>query len=125
MNDHGLTTPARLAAPNASDTDIVIPLTLCEQLDAMLLGWLERHADRRTAGRADTRGAAVVTVAKGAVAEIERFCALWDMTAEHTAPPEGRWAVLRVDGPVLPVMGFAAITDMYRPRSASMTKEVQ
>ena len=81
----------------------------------MLLGWLERYADRHKAGRADTRGAAVVTVADGAVPEVERFCALWDMTAERTAPAEGRWAVLRVDGPVLPVMGFAEITDMYRP----------
>ena len=99
---------------NVSGTETPQPLTLSEQLDAMLLGWLAWCVDQRTPGRAGSRGAAVVTVADGAVPEVERFCARWDMTAERTATGDGRWAVLRVDGPVLPVMGFSAITDMYR-----------
>ena len=99
---------------NTPETETLQPLTLSEQLDAMLLGWLERHADRHAPGPADTRGAAFVTVVDRAVAEVQRFCAGWDMTAERTALSNGRWAVLRVDGPVLPVMGLAAITDMYR-----------
>ena len=97
-----------------TDTDTVLPLTLCEQLDAMLLGWLERYADRHPPGPADTRAAAFVTVVDRAVAEVQRFCAGWDMTAERTALSNSRWAVLRVDGPILPVTGFAAVSDMYR-----------
>jgi hypothetical protein len=99
---------------NTPETETLQPLTLSEQLDAMLLGWLERHADRHAPGPVETRAAAFVTVADRAVAEVQRFCAGWDMTAERTALSNSRWAVLRVNGPVLPVMGLAAITDMYR-----------
>jgi hypothetical protein len=100
---------------NVSGSETPQPLTLSEKLHAMLLGWLAWCADRRAPRRAGSRGAAVVTVTARAVPEVERFCARWDMTAERTATADGRWAVLRVDGPVLPVMGFSAITDMYRP----------
>ena len=48
------------------------------------------------------------------MAEVQRFCAGWDMTAERTALSNSRWVVLRVDGPILPVTGFAAVSDMYR-----------
>ena len=96
------------------DPETLQPLTLSAQLDAMLLGWLERHADRHAPRPADTRAAAFVTVVDRAVAEVQRFCAGWDMTAERTALSNGRWAVVRVDGPILPVTGFAAVSDMYR-----------
>lgn len=99
---------------NTPETEILQPLTLSEQLDAMLLGWLQRHADRHAPGPADTRAAAFVTVVDRAVAEVQRFCAGWDMTAERTALSNSRWVVLRVDGPILPVTGFAAVSDMYR-----------
>lgn len=99
---------------NASNPETLLPLTLSEQLDAMLLGWLERQAARDTPEPAGTRGAAFVTVTDGAVPEVERFCAGWDMTAERTALSNSRWVVLRVDGPILPVTGFTEITDMYR-----------
>ena len=97
-----------------TQTETLQPLTLSEQLDAMLLGWLERHADHHSPGQAHRRAAAFVTVAEGCVAEVERFCAGWDMTAERTSLSNDRRAVLRVDGLLLPVTGFAAITDMYR-----------
>lgn len=100
---------------NAFTIDTLQPLSLSEQLDAMLLGWLERHADRHTPEPAGTRGAAFVSVSDGAVPEVERFCAGWDMTSERTALSNSRWVVLRVDGPILPVTGFTEITDMYRP----------
>jgi hypothetical protein len=32
----------------------------------------------------------------------------------RTGLGDGRWAVLRVDGPLLPLKGFTAIIDMYR-----------
>ncbi len=102
---------------NTPDTDTLQPLTLSEQLDAMLLGWLERHADHHTPGPADRRAAAFVTVAERCVAEVERFCAGWGMTAERTSLGNDRRAVLRVDGLLLPVTGFAEITDMYRGAS--------
>ena len=100
-----------------TDPEIPLPLTLSEQLDAMLLGWLERHADRHAPGRADSRGAAFVTIAESAVAEVEQFCAGWGLTTRRTGLSNSRRAVLRVDGPLLPVTGFAAITDMYRSGS--------
>jgi hypothetical protein len=97
-----------------TDTETLQPLTLSEQLDAMLMGWLERRADRHTPERLDTRAAALITIADHAVPEVEEFCARWNMTAERTAPADGRFAVLRVDGPALPVQGFTEITGMYR-----------
>ena len=103
-----------VANTQTTKTDTLQPLTLSEQLDAMLLGWLEHHADRQDPGPADRRAAAFVTVAQRCVAEVERFCAGWGMTAERTSLSNERRAVLRVDGPLLPVTGFAAITDMYR-----------
>ena len=103
-----------VANTQTTDTETLQPLTLSEQLDAMLLGWLEHHADHHAPGPAERRAAAFVTVAEKCVAEVERFCAGWDMTAERTSLTNDRRAVLRVDGPLLPVTGFAAITDMYR-----------
>jgi hypothetical protein len=86
----------------------VAPLTLSEQLDAMLLGWLERHADRRVPGRPDLRAKAVLAIAESALQEIERFCADWAMTVEY----DGGVAV--IEGPALAVEGFTEVTSMYR-----------
>jgi hypothetical protein len=92
-------------------TDILTPLTLSEQLHAMLAGWLDRHApgydgDDGTAG-------AVVTVAEREIPEVEAFCADWGMRARRTRG-DGRMAVLGVEGPALPVRGFTEITAIYR-----------
>jgi hypothetical protein len=92
----------------ALPTVTAAPLTLSEQLDAMLTGWLERQADRRTPGRPDLRAKAVITVADSAMPEVERFCAGWAMTVER----EGGVAV--IEGPALVVEGFTEITSMYR-----------
>jgi hypothetical protein len=83
---------------------LVTPLTLCEQLDAMLLGWLERQAEiRRRPGF--QRGTAVVRIADEALPEVERLCARWAMTVRR--PARGVLAV--VEGPARPVEGLAAI----------------
>jgi hypothetical protein len=89
-------------------------LTLSEQLDAMLLGWLERRADRNTPERPGLRARAFVTVSERHVAELERFCERWAMSVERGPSDDSAWAVLYVDGPVLAVEGFTAITGMYR-----------
>jgi hypothetical protein len=89
-------------------------LTLSEQLDAMLTGWLERRTDTRQAGRVDATAAAVITVAEPHVAEVERFCENWQLSVERIGNGAGRWIVLRVAGRALPVEGFAEITGMYR-----------
>jgi hypothetical protein len=86
------------------------PLTLSEQLDAMLLGWLERRADRRAPGDPRLRATAVLTIADNAMAEVRRFCGHWGMTVER--PARGTVAVIK--GPALAVEGFTEITAMYR-----------
>jgi hypothetical protein len=95
-------------------SDTALPLTLSEQLGAMLAGWLDRHAPDGDLGGPDEIAAAVVTVADRDVAQVESFCADWGMTARRTARGDGRWAVLTVEGRPLPVRGFTAITAMYR-----------
>jgi hypothetical protein len=90
--------------------DAVLPLSLSEQLDAMLLGWLERRAARGRPERPGRRARAAVTVSDGALPEVERFCAGWEMTVER--PARGRVAV--VEGPARTVEGFAAIVAMCR-----------
>jgi hypothetical protein len=89
-------------------------LTLSEQLDAMLLGWLEHRADRDAAQQPGLRARALVTIAERHVAELERFCERWLMSVERGVSDDPAWAVLFVDGPALPVEGFGAITGMYR-----------
>jgi uncharacterized protein YfaP (DUF2135 family) len=94
-------------------TPIALPLTLSEQLDAMLSGWLDRHDpdwERRENGAI---AQAVITVATAAVSELHAFCARWQMTLRRSARGE-RWAVLVVEGPALPVQGLTEITGMYR-----------
>jgi hypothetical protein len=52
-------------------SDTALPVTLSEQLDAMLCGWLDRHAPDGDLGDADQPAAGVVTVANAHVAEVE------------------------------------------------------
>jgi hypothetical protein len=94
--------------------DTRLLLTLSEQLDAMLSGWLDRHAPGGDRARPDEIATGVVTVADGDVAQVEAFCARRDLTARRTARGDGRWAVLIIEGPALPVRGFIEITAMYR-----------
>ena len=95
------------------DTDVLIPLTLSEQLDAMLSGWLDRNAPHYD-GEADGVAGGIVTVAEREVPEVEAFCERWGLVARRAARNDGRWAVLIIEGPAMPVRGFAEITAMYR-----------
>ena len=81
-------------------------MTLSDQLDSLLFGWLEH--------RADTQGTAILAVAERLVPEVESFCERWDLGVRVQPSDPGRWAVLRVDGPSLPVEGLAAIIELYR-----------
>ena len=94
----------------AAFADNASPLTLTEQLDAMLLGWLERRADRPDPSQPELRATAVLAIAESAIADVARFCARWGITVER--PARGKVAV--VEGPARVVEGFAAITAMYR-----------
>jgi hypothetical protein len=95
-------------------SDTTLPLTLSEQLNAMLCGWLDRHAPDGDLGDADQRAAGVITVANAHVPEVRAFCADWDMTVAASASRDGHHAVLVVRGRPLPVRGFVEITSMYR-----------
>ena len=85
-------------------------LTLSEQLDAMLLGWLERNAQPVQPG---AMGTAILTVVGEHLPEVEAFCERWDMRVERLGGGT-KWQSIRVDGPRLPVLGFALITTLYR-----------
>jgi hypothetical protein len=94
-------------------TDSLIPLTLSEQLNAMLSGWLDRHAPDYDSDNDGVAGG-IITVADRDVAEVEAFCAQWDLAVRRTGRSDPSWAVLIVEGPALPVRGFTEITAMYR-----------
>jgi hypothetical protein len=81
---------------------------LAAELDARLTGWLERRAANGRAPRADLEAAAVITVAEAAVADVERLCLSWGLRS-RSLPREGGGAVLRIDGPALPVLGLTEI----------------
>jgi hypothetical protein len=89
---------------------IAQPLTLSEQLDAMLLGWLERVADRRRPLRPGLRATAVLTISDSALPEVEKFCAGWAMSVERPA----RGLITVIEGPARVVEGFAEITALFR-----------
>jgi hypothetical protein len=99
---------------SVSQTEPLIPLTLSEQLNAMLAGWMDRHAPERELARPDDVAASVITVAERDVAEVEGFCARWNMAVRRTAGKLGPWLVLVVEGPALHVRGFSEIPAMYR-----------
>jgi len=94
-------------------TDSLIPLTLSEQLNAMLSGWLDRHAPDYDA-EDDGMAGGIITVADRDVAEVEAFCAERDLAVRRTGRTDRGWAVLIVEGSALPVRGFTEITAMYR-----------
>ena len=95
-------------------SDTTLPLTVSEQLNAMLSGWLDRHAPDGHLGDADQTAAGVITVASAHVPEVETFCADWGMSVSRSASRDGAHDVLIVQGPPLPVRGFVEITSMYR-----------
>ena len=95
-------------------SDTTLPLTLREQLGAMLAGWLDRHAPDGDLGGPDQIAAGVITVADRDVPQVEEFCADWGMTVSRSTRGDGRWAVLVVRGRPLPVRGFIEITALYR-----------
>jgi hypothetical protein len=86
----------------------IAPLTLAEQLDAMLLGWLERRAEHVGPVESAQRAAAVMTIAEQALPDVRRFCERWGMTVQT------RGGAVVVEGPARAVEGFAEITAMYR-----------
>jgi hypothetical protein len=99
---------------STTPTEIASPLTLSEQLDAMLSGWLERHAAGHEPGAADATAKAVVTVNPRAVREVCAFCERWDMTAERVDGSDWRRTVLIIEGRALPVRGFTEIAMLTR-----------
>jgi hypothetical protein len=89
-------------------------MTLSDQLDALLFGWLEHRADTGPPRRPDSRGTAILAVTERLVPELEAFCARWHLGVRVRPTEAGRWAVLSVDGPALPVEGLAAVIELYR-----------
>ena len=87
------------------------PLSLAESLNAMLLGWLERTAERRQPGRGDLRATAAVTVADNALGEIERVCEEWALSVGR---PAARGSLVLVEGPARVVEGFTEIVALLR-----------
>ena len=87
---------------------IAPPLTLAEQLDAMLLGWLEHAAEQRESSQPDLRATAVLTIAASVVEDLQALCDRWAMTIEM------RGSVALVSGPVRVVDGLVAVTGLYR-----------
>ena len=117
--------PAASGANNPLDTTgrehaARMPLTLTEQLDAMLTGWLERAADTGNTLSLQQVVVAVIPVRADLVEQIRAFCDRWEMTVTDTGHDAGAWRVLKISGRALPVLGFAEITGMYR-RSAGAT----
>ena len=93
---------------------VPFPLTLSEQLDAMLSGWLDRHDPDGERRGADRIARAVITAARSAVPEIEAFCARHELRLQCNMPAGLHWAVLVVEGEPLPIQGLAEITAMYK-----------
>ena len=89
---------------------LAAPLTLAEQLDAMLMGWLERVARQRRPTAADLRATAVITIDDTALPDVEAVCANWAMTVER--PARGRITV--IEGPAGVVEGFTDIASLFR-----------
>jgi hypothetical protein len=93
---------------------ITFPLTLSEQLDAMLSGWLDRHDPDGGRRGADRVARAVITVARSAVPEFEAFCERRGLRLLRSTPAGLQSAVLVVEGEPLPIQGLAHITALYR-----------
>jgi len=93
---------------------VTFPLTLSEQLEAMLAGWLDRHDPDDERAGAGLIARAVITVAAAAVPEVEVFCARRGLRVLRSVPSGVSSAVLVVEGDPLPIQGFAEITSLYR-----------
>src|SRR6185295_5515825 len=68
----------RVRAPrnNPRSGCVVVAMSaLAEQLDAMLMGWLERVARQRRPTAADLRATAVITIDDTALPDVEAVCA--------------------------------------------------
>jgi hypothetical protein len=99
---------------NSCMAAVTFPLTLSEQLDAMLAGWLDRHDPENARATATLIARAVITVAGDAVPEVEAFCAQRGLRILRTMPAGLQSSVLVVEGDPLTVQGFAEITSLYR-----------
>ena len=85
--------------------EAAFPLSISEQLDAMLHGWLERAARFRAPARPDLRATSPIAVSDRDLHEIERCCARWGVTVRRPA----RGSIALVEGPARVVEGLAAI----------------
>jgi len=99
---------------SSAATDLTSPLTLSEQLDAMLFGWLERRARTAEPPLAEVTARALVPVADGQVAEVMAFCARWDLAARPAPRNHGGWTTLGIAGRLLPVEGVVEIAALLR-----------
>jgi hypothetical protein len=88
--------------------DLTDILTLSEQLDAMLLGWLEHAAERRGEVRPDLRATAILTIPPRTLPELQLLCERWHLTIEM------RESVAVIGGPARVVDGLVAVAGMYR-----------
>jgi hypothetical protein len=61
----------------------------------------------------DAKAGTILTVVAVHLPEVEAFCARWDMRVERLGGGT-KWQSIRVDGPRLPVLGFAQITSLFR-----------
>jgi hypothetical protein len=93
----------------------VWPLSLADELDAMLMGWLEHEADDPANESVDA-ATAVITVEASMVGELEELCARWDLSIRPGAQASGRWSVLCVSGRPLPVVGLTEVIALLRRR---------
>jgi hypothetical protein len=97
---------------DATETHIW-PLSLADELDAMLMGWLEHEADTPTNESLEA-ASAVITVDASMAAELEDVCARWDLSIRPGAKTSGRWTVLCVSGRPLPVVGLTEVIALLR-----------
>lgn len=102
------------ADANATEAP-VWPLSLADELDAMLMGWLEHEADDPSDEAVDA-ATAVITVEASMVAELEDVCARWALSVRPGAKATGRWSVLCVTGRPLPVVGLTEVIALLRRR---------
>jgi hypothetical protein len=85
--------------------EAAFPLSISEQLDAMLHGWLERAARFRAPARAGLRATSPIAVSDRDLHEIKRCCAGWGVSVRRPA----RGSIALVEGPARVVEGLAAI----------------
>jgi len=89
------------------------PLSVADELDAMLMGWLEHEADEPQHQSVEA-ATAVVTIDESMVAQLEDLCARWDLSIRPGAHANGKWSVLCVSGLPLPVLGLTEVIGLLR-----------